>query len=62
MTVTIIEPDTVKLPRHRGERDTQRDTLDWFNKALAGRVPNGKGQHRLNPYAGFRYQVTEATK
>lgn len=62
MTVTITEPDTIKLPRHRGERDTQRDTLDWFHKTLEGRIPNGYGQHRANPYAAFRYQVTETTK
>jgi hypothetical protein len=35
----------VRPPRHRGERDTIRDTLDWVDQTLKGHVPNRDGRH-----------------
>lgn len=59
-TMTATEPtSTTRTPKRRGERDTARDTLDWFHKTIEGRIPNGPGKHRLNPYAQFSYTVVE---
>jgi hypothetical protein len=49
----------VRPPRHRGERDYARDTLDWVEQTLKGHVPKRDGLHRESPYAHIRYQVTE---
>ena len=48
-----------RIPKHRGERDTERDTQDWADKTFMGYVPKGPGRYRESPYAAFRYIVKE---